>query len=203
MNRSIRRSLPRFGKIRLVTQRDAGELAAIYAPYVRETAVTFEYDPPDTEEFRRRIAEITETYPYLVWDEPDGIKGYAYAHRYGVRDAYNWVAELSVYLKPELHGTGVAEALYRGLIQLLREQGVWRVYAILAWPNPSSRRFHEKLGFQVYGQMPAAGYKLGEWHDILHMELVLREGDNPPSPLVSIQDIPVQKIEDILKTAMS
>lgn len=193
--------LPRWGKIRLATPRDAQQILDVYAPYVRDTAITFEYEVPALEEFRGRMETILQTYPYLVWDEPDGIKGYAYARRYGTRAAYGWVAELSVYVTPALQGSGVSAALYNSLIRILGEQGVWRVYAVISGDNPNSRRFHEKLGFQVYGQFPAAGYKLGQWHDVLHMELPLRQSTAAPTPLVSIQDIPMQIIDDILKRA--
>ncbi|MEG1687406.1 MAG: N-acetyltransferase family protein [Angelakisella sp.] len=190
--------LPPWGTLRLATERDAAGVAALYAPYVQDTAISFEYTPPDEAAMRRRIASTLETYPFLVWDEPDGIKGYAYASRFGVRAAYDWVAELSIYLRPELRGTGVAEALYRALMRLLREQGVWRVYAIITDATPASRRFHEKLGFQVYGQFPASGYKLGSWHDVLHMELALREGSGAPAPLLAIGDLPQGLIEQLL-----
>lgn len=193
--------LPPWGKIRQATQRDAAELLAIYAPYVLETSVSFESRPPTVEEFAGRIERIGSFYPYLVWDEPDGIKGYAYASRYGERAAYDWGAQLSVYTAPALHGTGVAAALYTAVLRLLREQGVWRAYAHISCPNTASRRFHEKLGFQAYGQFPNAGYKLGEWHDVLHMELALREGMSQPAPVVSIEDLPVQLINDIIKQA--
>lgn len=197
----MKRNLPPWGRIRQATARDAAELLAIYTPYVLDTAVTFEYTPPTVEEFSGRISAITPVYPYLVWEEPDGIKAYAYAARYGQRKAFDWGAELSVYTTPALQGSGVAAALYRAILRLLREQGAWRAYAILAWPNPASRRFHEKMGFEVYGQFPAAGYKLGAWHDILHMELPLREGLVEPSPFVPIDDLPQQLILDIIKQA--
>lgn len=191
--------LPPWGRLRLATPADADQVLQVYAPYVRDTAVSFEYQPPTSAQMTARMEEILETYPYLVWDEPDGIKGYAYAHRYGPREAYSWVAELSIYTHPSVQGTGVAEALYRALIQLLREQGVWRAYAIVTWPNPSSRRFHEKLGFRVYGQFPNAGYKHGQWYDVLHMELALREGNGTPAPLRPLDDLPQVLIEDTLR----
>lgn len=199
----MKKRLPPWGRIRQATVKDAAELLAIYTPYVTETSISFETVPPTIEEFRHRIETIGSSYPYLVWEEPDGIKGYAYASRYGVRQAFDWVAELSVYTTPALHGSGVAAALYNSILRLLRLQNIWRAYAIIAWPNPASRRFHEKLGFEVYGQFPRAGYKLGEWHDILHMELVLREGNAAPEPFIQIDDIPVVTIAEIIKQATS
>lgn len=199
----IKKRLPPWGHIRQATPRDAERLLEIYTPYVLDTAISFECVPPTVEEFRRRIEDIGSVYPYLVWDEPDGIKGYAYAHRFAERAAYDWIAELSVYTLPSMRGTGVAAALYNAVLRLLSEQGVWRACALISWPNPASKRFHEKLGFQVYGQFPASGYKLGAWHDILHMELPLREGQAAPMPVIPIDDLPVQLINDIIKQAAS
>ena len=52
--------------IRVASPDDAEKLLEIYAPYVEKTAITFEYDVPTVHEFKKRIENTLERYPYLV-----------------------------------------------------------------------------------------------------------------------------------------
>ena len=85
-------------EIRPVRLEDANALLRIYAPYVLETTVTFEYEVPSLSEFQDRIKKITQDFPYYVAVEDHKIIGYAYAGRYKERQAYDWGCELSIYL---------------------------------------------------------------------------------------------------------
>lgn len=126
--------------IRPVSALDAEALWEIYAPYTL-TPLTYEYPAPDLEEFARRIARVSDIYPYLVC-EADGLPvGYAYAHRYRERASYDWDAELSIYLSPSAQGRGIGRALYTALFSLLRVQGFVNVYGCVAAPQPSQRAF--------------------------------------------------------------
>ena len=77
---------------------DAPRILAVYAPYVERTAVTFETDVPDLAEFTARVAGIAKDFPYLLLEIDGELAGYAYAHRQAERAAYQWNAELSIYL---------------------------------------------------------------------------------------------------------
>src|SRR5699024_8276889 len=114
--------------IRRAAESDAPALLDIYAPYIRDTAITFEYDVPTAEEFVARIADILKTHPYLVCEQDGKPVGYAYAHRIRERAAYDWAAELSIYLAPEAQGQGVGTALYRCLVDLLAMQNLRILY---------------------------------------------------------------------------
>jgi len=166
--------------IRLARPADAEAMLEIYAPIVRDTWISFELTPPSAEEFRRRILETLEHAPWLV-DERDGrIAGYAYAKRFWPRPAYQWAVEVTVYVHPEFHRRGIAQALYRSLFLLLRAQGFCKALAVVALPNPASVSFHEIAGFRPIGVFPAIGYKLGAWRDIGWWEMTL--GDLPLQP---------------------
>lgn len=131
--------------IRPVSALDAEALWEIYAPYTL-TPLTYEYPAPDLEEFARRIARVSDIYPYLVC-EADGLPvGYAYAHRYRERASYDWDAELSIYLSPSAQGRGIGRALYTALFSLLRVQGFVNVYGCVAAPNPPSEHLHAAHG---------------------------------------------------------
>lgn len=126
-------------EIRRAEPEDAAELLSIYAPYVEESWVTFECVPPTVEEFRRRMEEFSRHYPYLVCCRAGEILGYAYAHRHMEREAYQWNAELTVYVRRGREGLGIGTALYGALIPKLREMGPVNLYGVLGLPNPAVR----------------------------------------------------------------
>ena len=152
--------------IREAAESDAAALLDIYAPYIRDTAITFEYDVPTAEEFVARIADILKTHPYLVCEQDGKPVGYAYAHRIRERAAYDWAAELSIYLAPEAQGQGVGTALYRCLVDLLAMQNLRILYGCVTLPNGKSQKLHEKLGFSLVGVWHGSGWKRNGWHDV-------------------------------------
>ena len=175
--------------IRPVTAADAEELVSIYAPYVLETAVTYEYEVPSVEEFRRRIENTIEKYPYLAAVEDGIILGYAYASAFHPRAAFRWSAEASVYLKQETHGRGIGRMLYETLEEILKRQNVQTVIALIADPNPESVAFHEKMGYRVAGRLTNCAWKLGQWRGMYYMEKYLGSHDGEPKQFISFLEI--------------
>ncbi len=174
--------------IRVAGVVDAAAIQAIYAPIVAETAVSFELEPPNVEEMRRRIETTLLTLPWLVC-EGDGVIGYAYAGVFRSRPAYQWTVEVSVYVHAAHRGKGVARALYTSLFECLRVQGYRTALAGIALPNSASVALHERMGFRSVGVFQHVGYKLGAWHDVGWWELSLQELPNPaprPRPLPEV-----------------
>lgn len=186
--------------IRFAKPADTEALLAIYAQYI-ETSVTFEYELPSTAEFRGRIEKISREYPYLVWEEDGAVLGYAYAHRFHERAAYQWGAELSVYLDRDIRARGVGRRLYAALMELVALQGVRIVYGLVTRPNERSDRLHAAMGFSVSGVTHSAGFKAGEWHDVTTYEKFIGRFDKPPAPLQSIRKVDPQRIREILRAA--
>lgn len=152
--------------IRPVTPDDAGALAAIYRPYVTDTVITFELDPPDAAEFARRIAAFTPTHPWLVAEADGRVLGYAYGSPYRTRAAYRWVAEAGIYLAEDARGTGLGTRLYGTLCDALAERGYVAVLGVMTLPNPASEALHRRLGFRDTGTQTGIGFKHGRWHDV-------------------------------------
>lgn len=176
--------------LRFVTPQDCPALLDIYAQYI-DTGVTFEYDLPTREEFTARISGICRDYPYLVCQEGDRVLGYAYAHRVWERAAYQWNAELSVYLAPDAVGKGLGKKLYAALEDLLRLQGVLTVYGLVTLPNPPSEGLHEAMGFTRQAVFPAAGFKAGVWKDVVWFRKDLApRPKGEPEPFLSIRRVP-------------
>ena len=156
---------------------DAAELLSIYAQYI-DTAITFETALPTVEEFTARVRGITEKYPYLAWTENGRILGYAYAHKFGEREAYSITAELSVYVDQDSRGKGIAAQLYDELLKRLKERGIEKVIAIITLPNDPSVKLHEKFGFEKEGELKAAGRKNGAYWSVGYYSKFLT--DEPP-----------------------
>jgi len=170
------------GVVRLAQEADAARVHAIYAPLVRETAISFELEPPTVEEIGRRIRTTLEELPWLVYEQNGEVAGYAYAGRFRARPAYVWTVEVTLYVDALYRRRGVGSALYRTLFECLRLLGYRTAVAGIAYPNPASVRLHERLGFTPVGVFHNVGNKLGRWHDVGWWELTLRELPNQPTP---------------------
>lgn len=185
--------------IRLASPADAAALCAIYAPYVRQTPVSFEYEAPSAAEFERRICKTMAAYPYLVYVSDGKPVGYACAHRLWERAAYAWDVELSVYLAEEAMRKGYGSALYTALLELLRMQQIQNAYALVTVPNPGSERLHERMGFQRAGILRSVGYKCGAWQDVAWFEKRLCEESSPPPPFIPFPMLNLRTVAEILR----
>ncbi|NLK78658.1 MAG: GNAT family N-acetyltransferase [Clostridiales bacterium] len=170
--------------IRTAVPEDAAALLTIYAPYVTDTAITFEYEVPSVEEFTERITQTLEKYPYLVAEYQNAPVGYAYASSFHPRAAYAWCAETSIYIQQNFHGRGVGKLLYAELEKQLVQQHVLNLNACIAYPNPGSIAFHKALGFTTIGHFHNCGFKLNRWYDMIWMEKMIGEHNIPPEPFV-------------------
>ncbi len=163
--------------IRIAKETDSPALAAIYGYYVENTAVSFEYEAPGAEEFAGRIREISQTYPFLVFEENGAILGYAYAHSLIKRAACDWAVEVSIYIHRDARGKGVGRKLYEALEQALLLQNICTLEACVAsadredkYLTKDSILFHTHMGYTQVGKMSDCGYKFGRWYHLLWME---------------------------------
>lgn len=183
--------------IRFAQRSDCKALLRIYAQYI-DTPVTFECRLPTKEEFSERIADISAGYPYLVCEENGCVVGYAYAHRQKEWEAYQWNAELSVYLDEGFTSRGIGRVLYGALMELLALQGVKTVYGVVTVPNEKSERLHERMGFRIAGRYRRTGYKCGEWHDVRWFEKQIAPYDANPRPILPMGELPADQRNAVL-----
>lgn len=183
-------------KIRPASAADGPALARIYAQYT-DTPLTFEYPAPTEEQFTARLCAVLEQYPYLVCERDGRPVGYAYAHRYRERAAYDWDAELSVYLEPGSTGAGVGRALYGALLDMLYIQGYVSIYGTVSVPNPASERLHEVMGFERVHTDVKTGWKLGAWRDLAFFRLQLRPFTDEPEPVRPFPELDSGEIERV------
>jgi L-amino acid N-acyltransferase YncA len=170
---------------------DDGEaVARIYAPYVTETPITFEEQPPDAQEMSQRLSEIQTKYPYLVAELNGRVVGYAYATAFRTRASYRWGVELAVYLDESCRRRGIGRILCGTLLPLLEAQGFVIAYAGITVPNPSSVGLFEAIGFTRVGLFNACGFKSGAWHDVGFWELRLTPQLATPTEPIPWPDMP-------------
>ncbi len=164
--------------------RDASACAAIYAPYVLGSAVSFDERALPAAAFALRIAQVATTHPWLVAEQAGEVVGFAYGAPHRERAAYRWAADVSVYVDPGHHRRGLGRALYEALFERLRAQRLRVACAGITLPNPASVALHEALGFVRVGVYRDISWKAGAWRDVGWWRLqLLPPVDDPPEPL--------------------
>ena len=184
--------------IRTASAADAPALLKIYRPYVENTAITFEYDVPSTEEFASRIQHTLRKYPYLVAEEKGTLLGYAYAGPFHERPAYDWAVETSIYVDQSCRKMGIGGKLHHALEEVLKLQGILTLNACIAYPEAedeyltkNSVEFHRHLGYDMVGEFHNCGYKFDRWYHMVWMEKMIgehRSGQDFPKKFPQIRE---------------
>lgn len=183
-------------EVRIATIEDAEQIQKIYAPYVENSAITFECEAPDAAEIRRRMTEKMQKYPWLVAEEDGLVVGYAYAGTFKARAAYDWSVESSIYVRRDIRTKGIGRALYTELERILRKMGITNLNACVAyaeedtpWLTQGSIRFHEKLGFRLVGVFKQCAHKFGRWWDMCWFEKHIGEHTPDASPVIPFPEL--------------
>lgn len=183
--------------IRPAVLTDAESFLSIYAPYVRDTAVSFEYEIPGLEEFRERIRRTLTRYPWLAAELGGEVVGYAYTGAFNKRAAYDWSAETSVYLRTDCRRQGVGKRLYQTLEAVSQAQNVQNLNACIAVPageDPHLTRdsiaFHTRMGYRLAGEFHQCGYKFGTWYGMAWMEKQIGNHPLEPAPFIPFPELP-------------
>ena len=187
--------------LRLASPGDAEQIAAIYAPFCLDTAVSFETVAPDEATMRERISATAARYPWLVAvSETGDVLGYAYASKHRERAAYRWSVDFTVYVAPAAKRREIGTTLYRALTKICQYLGYYRAFAGITLPNEASVRLHEKVGFRPIGIYQRVGFKLGKWHDVGWWSLDLApEEDAPGEPRLIAEVLGSGVIEETLR----
>ena len=168
--------------IRPVSTADSQALLDIYRPYVEHTAITFEYEVPTAEEFTRRIRHTLKRYPYLAAEKDGQLLGYAYAGPFHERAAYDWCAEVSIYIRTDARGTGIGKKLYEALEHALTAQNILNLYACIAWPDKEDE-------YLTRGMFKNCGYKFDRWYSMIWMEKQLGPHSGHAEPIIPFQEL--------------
>ena len=182
--------------VRDATMEDAERILEIYDYYVRNTAITFEYDTPSLDEFKRRMKKTMQRYPYLVILKDGRIEGYAYAGVFIGRAAYDWSCEMTIYLDHNARKCGMGGAIYEALEKALRDMGILNLYACIGSPEcddeyltANSADFHVHLGFVKVGEFHQCGSKFGRWYNMIWMEKVIGGHETKQSLIIPYPEL--------------
>lgn len=184
-----------MASIRVARPDDGAAVAAIYAPYVSDTTISFEEVPPTGEEMAERIRRLLRTHPFLVYEEGGIVLGYAYGSPHAERAAYRWSCDVTVYASPRIHRRGVGRRLYTELLRLLEMQGYHVAYAGITRPNENSLGLHEAMGFRHVGDYREVGFKHGAWRDVAWFARPLNQGlpTGAPQPFAAVAADPASR----------
>lgn len=185
-------------KLGTINNVDISQVLDIYSAYIH-TKITFENAVPDIGSFTKRVNDYTHKYPWLVLKIDDAIAGYAYASVYREREAYQWVAECSVYIHPDYKRMGIARKLYSALFEILKLQGIYKLYAVITLPNKESTNFHESMGFTWFATYQNVGYKLGQWCDVGWWQMELQIPAKTPLPPINYSLLNKNDVQNILE----
>lgn len=180
--------------IRVATGSDAAAFHDIYAPHVLTGAATFETALPGVHAMRERVLGRLDQYPWLVWEDGGDVLAYAYASRFRERAAYDWIAETSVYVRPDAQRRGIARRLYGALLETMHLQGLHQAMGVITLPGAVSVAAHEAMGFAPAGVWRQAGFKLGRWWDVGVWQKTLSEPANPPAPVIPFRELREQPL---------
>lgn len=188
-------------KLRLATVKDLNRIQEIYRPYVEkdDVIVNSEHRVPTIEELKERFDLVTKEFPWIVCEIDGEVAAYAYAGRPFKREGYKWNAEVSIYTDEKYHGRRLASALYESILELLKLQGIYNVYACILSINEKSIKFHEKYGFKVMSIFPNAINKYNQWIDLIWMCKTLRDFDTEVKSPLTIWELEQEVIEGIFK----
>ena len=191
-------------RIRTASVEDAEELLAIYKPYVEKTAISFEYDVPEVSEFRRRIAHTLEKYPYLAAERDGELLGYAYMGPFVGRAAYDWAAEVSIYVKEDKRKLGVGKCLYQALEAVAKAQNILNLNVYIGYPDQddeyltkNSVQYHGHMGYQMVGKFHNCGYKFGRWYHMVWMEKLIGVHVDRPDAVIPFPQLGREVLEKL------
>ena len=191
-------------KIRVAAVEDAEKILEVYRPYVEKTAISFEYCVPSLEEFRDRIKNTLKKYPYLVAEQNGDILGYAYTSAFVGRAAYDWSAEMTIYLKENKRKMGLGKKLYHVMEEISKAQNITNLNACIGYPEKedeyltkNSAQFHGHLGYRMVGEFYKCGYKFNRWYNMVWMEKIIGAHTANQAPLIKFADLE----KDVLQKA--
>ena len=169
--------------VRKICDSDLDAVAGIYGYHVRHGVASFEYEPPDATELRRRCREVrARGLPYVVAERDSRLLGFAYASPFRLRPAYRFTVEDSVYVHPESVREGIGRRLLQAVIERCEAAGRRRLVAVIGGADERSIAFHRRCGFEEAGRIEGAGWKHGRWLDLVIMQRGLGAGTAEPPP---------------------
>lgn len=169
--------------VRDASECDAEACAAIYAPYVTDTAITFENDPPLPAEMAERIAPRHAHTRVGRAREPGPRRGLRLRRSIQIACGVSLVMRGQRLPRARRRRTGGGRALYDALFDRLAVRGFRTAVAGMTLPDDASVGLHRAMGFEPVGTYRRNGWKHGTWHDVAWVQRTIATGQGPPTEL--------------------
>ena len=158
--------------IRPAVEGDAGRLAEIQNPVIRDTAITF--NPKERSEAEMRSA-VRDRPCFLVAEVGGRVMGFASYDQFRKGPGYARTVEHTIVISEEGRGQGMGRALMDAIVEHARDAGIGSIWAGVSGENPAGVAFHASLGFEEVARLPKVGYKFGRWMDLVLLRMCLDE----------------------------
>ena len=185
--------------IRMIEEKDIPVILEWYNRYILTSEATFETDPLSVEEFTQRVHKVAERYPWIVLEEDGVLKGYAYLSSFNPRAAYNWTADLAIYVDPDECAKGYGSQLMEALLKIASEDGYHNIISIITDTNTASAALHRRFGFENKGTFPLVGYKFSKWLSVSYWQKILAQGNDNETPAVPFHQAAGRKEKKMIK----
>jgi phosphinothricin acetyltransferase len=161
-------------RVRPATAADAAAICLIYNQGIEDRLATLETELRTPDERRQWLAARSPRHPVIVAEAPGaGPVAWASLNVFNAREAYQFVADISVYVERQWRGKGAGRVLLARLVELGREHGFHKL-VLSAFPfNPGGMALYEKMGFRTVGIYEQQGQLDGQWVDTIVMERLL------------------------------
>ena len=176
--------------IRLATRADVASILRLTNWAAEHTTANFALAPEPLDEWQATFDRTSRMHAWLVAvdDESNQVVGFAKTSPHRARAAYDWTAEVTVYLDPAYFGRRLGSSLYEKLLGIARAQGYVMLVAGITAGHRASEALHEKFGFVPIGSFHRQGWKFGVWHDVGYWELELQP-TGPPAPIRPVIEV--------------
>ncbi len=156
--------------IRHATEADAAAIAALLAPVVRETTITFLSVPKTAADIKADLqAKARAGHGMFVAQHKGALLGMAGYGQFRSGNGYAHAYEHSIVLAPEARGQGTGRALMCALEAHAKASGGYTLWAGVSGENPIGLAFHVSLGFEQIAILPQVGRKFDRWLDLVLM----------------------------------
>ena len=177
-------------RVRPATEADAAAICRIYNQGIEDRLATLETELRTPDERRQWLAARTPRHPVIVAEPPAPASStgsptsragpgapapiaWASLNVFNAREAYRFVADISVYVERSWRGKGVGRVLLARLVELAREHGFHKL-VLSAFPfNRGGMALYETMGFRTVGTYKEQGQLDGHWVDTIIMERLL------------------------------
>ena len=160
-------------QLRLATEADCGSINDIYNYYVIHSTCTYQTDPETLEGRRAWFHNHGPLHPVIVAEADGTVVGWGSISKFHARAAYAHSVENAVYVHHQHHGHGIGKTIMLDLLARASALGHHTMIALVSGEQAASLALHEKLGFTRAGFLKEAGFKAGQWLDVVYLQKML------------------------------